>query len=236
MESETIIDFLTKGLPIVGVLFGVIFAVGASIYSWLKGPPVPPNLHPEAGAIPDAVPRPQELSQQQYILLREYHAQGLAQSKISFWFSLIFASLGFSVIMLGVGLFLSQDASQMSIAAAQKPAFTLISGTVIDAVAALFFVQSNRARQLMSEFFDKLRVDRKLDECLKLAGDITDQRIQSSLKAVLALSFAEVVSSDQMLASILGSSSIASTLDVAGSARTDGVVPFDTPNAALASR
>ena len=27
----------------------------------------------------------------QYWLLREYHTQGLAQSKISFWFSLIFA-------------------------------------------------------------------------------------------------------------------------------------------------
>ena len=33
----------------------------------------------------------------QYMLLKEYHAQGLAQSKISFWFSLIFASLGFAV-------------------------------------------------------------------------------------------------------------------------------------------
>ena len=34
-----------------------------------------------------------EAADKQYLLLREYHAQGLAQSKISFWFSLIFAAL-----------------------------------------------------------------------------------------------------------------------------------------------
>jgi hypothetical protein len=40
---------------------------------------------------------------QQYVLLREYHAQGLAQSRMSFWFSLIFASIGFAVIALSIG-------------------------------------------------------------------------------------------------------------------------------------
>jgi hypothetical protein len=42
----------------------------------------------------------------QYALLREYHAQGLAQSRVSFWFSLTFASIGFAVIALAIGLFL----------------------------------------------------------------------------------------------------------------------------------
>jgi hypothetical protein len=160
----------------------------------------PPFTAPDAGGTP-------ELSRHQFALLQQYHTQGLAQSKISFWFSLIFASLGFSVIMLGVGLFLSQDSDQSPVGSLQRPAFTLLSGTIIDAVAALFFVQSNRARQLMTEFFDKLRVDRKLDEALKFANEIADPKIQSSLKAVLALSFAEVKSADDMLAAILGASS-----------------------------
>jgi len=47
-----------------------------------------------AEASPDASPE-----SKQYILLREYHAQGIAQSKISFWFSLVFAALGFGVII-----------------------------------------------------------------------------------------------------------------------------------------
>ena len=106
-----------------------------------------------------------EASYRQYALLREYHAQGLAQSRVSFWFSLTFASIGFAVIALAVGLFLeATPAGTGWLDNAGKPVFTLVSGTVIDAVAALFFVQSNKARQLMTEFFDKLRIDRKLDE------------------------------------------------------------------------
>jgi hypothetical protein len=62
----------------------------------------------------------------------------------------------------------------------------------IDAVAALFFVQSNKARQLMTEFFDKLRTDRRLDESLKLADAISDPFVASRLKALLALHFADV--------------------------------------------
>jgi hypothetical protein len=37
-------------------------------------------------------------------------------------------------------------------------------------VSALFFVQSNRARNLMTAFFDKLRQDRSLEEALRLIG------------------------------------------------------------------
>lgn len=63
----------------------------------------------------------------------------------------------------------------------------VIAGAVIDAVAALFFVQSNRARELMVQFFDRLRRDRKLDEALGLAQDVPDAAIKSSLLRELAL-------------------------------------------------
>ena len=91
--------------------------------------------------------------------MREYHAQGLSQSRVSFWFSLVFASLGFAIIALSVGIFLQRvDNPNVGwLETAGKPVFTLVAGTVIDAVSALFFVQSNKARQLMTEFFDKLR-------------------------------------------------------------------------------
>jgi hypothetical protein len=39
-------------------------------------------------------------SSPQNALMQEYHAQGLSQSRISFWFSLVFASLGFAIIFL----------------------------------------------------------------------------------------------------------------------------------------
>src|SRR4051794_32139312 len=69
--------------------------------------------------------------------MQEYHAQGLSQSRISFWFSLVFASLGFAIIALSVGIFLqgSPSAAGGWLDAAGKPTFTLIAGAIIDADA-----------------------------------------------------------------------------------------------------
>jgi hypothetical protein len=133
----------------------------------------------------------------QNALMREYHAQGLSQSRVSFWFSLVFASLGFAIIALSIGLFLQENENSGGsvldkVASASKPIFTLVAGTVIDAVSALFFVQSNKARQLMVEFFDKLRMDRKLDEALSLIDKIQDPIIASKVKSVVAMNFSEV--------------------------------------------
>ena len=113
---------------------------------------------------------------QQYVLLQEYHSQGLAQSKISFWFSLIFAAIGFTIIIISVLSYVlssgDSGGSTSLVDKAGKPIFAMISGTIIDAVAALFFVQSNKARQLMTDFFDKLRIDRKLDESLNVLKEL----------------------------------------------------------------
>jgi hypothetical protein len=144
---------------------------------------------------------------QQYALLQEYHSQGLAQSKISFWFSLIFAAIGFTIIIISVLTYtLASEAAHESVSIidkAGKPIFAVVAGTIIDAVAALFFVQSNKARQLMTEFFDKLRVDRKLDESLIVLSQIEDKKIGSRVKALLALNFAEVDVSDDVFRRIV---------------------------------
>lgn len=130
----------------------------------------------------------------QNALMQEYHAQGLSQSRISFWFSLVFASLGFAIIASSIIVFLQGNVNPTSgwLESAGKPIFTLVAGTIIDAVSALFFVQSNRARQLMTEFFDKLRIDRKLDESLGLLKEIDDPLIASRIRGVIALSFSDV--------------------------------------------
>jgi hypothetical protein len=83
-----------------------------------------------------------QAADKQYLLLREYHAQGLAQSKISFWFSLVFAALGFAVIVSAI--FTLQPGERLLDQG--RTFISLVAGTVIDAVAALFFVQSNKAR------------------------------------------------------------------------------------------
>lgn len=135
----------------------------------------------------------------QYLLLKEYHTQGLAQSKFSFWFSLIFASVGFMVIIMGI---LSIDRNAQFTLQGQ-PFFTLMAGTIIDAVSALIFVQSNKARQLMTDFFDKLRTDRKLEEAMKLTEQISDAGLQTRVRVLLALNFVDRKSSDEFLCSVL---------------------------------
>jgi hypothetical protein len=138
-------------------------------------------------------------AEKQFALLREYHAQGLAQSKISFWFSLVFASIGFAVIIAAV---LTIDpAAPVSIAG--KTGLSMIAGTIIDAVAALFFVQSNKARQLMVDFFDRLRKDRKLEESLKVASQIKDPLLSSRLAVVMALNLADAMQSDELVSKLL---------------------------------
>jgi hypothetical protein len=139
-----------------------------------------------------------------YALLREYHAQGLSQSRTSFWFSLIFAALGFAIIAYSIILFTEQENAGGSVLSnAGKPIFVLVAGTIIDAVSALFFVQSNKASDRRADFFDKLRIDRKLEESLKLVADISDTQINSNLRALLAINFAEIKMDKELYESVL---------------------------------
>jgi hypothetical protein len=141
--------------------------------------------------------------EKRFLLLAQYHSTSLSQSKISFWFSLIFASLGFVVIVMPITFPYIFPSKSNIVSDAQI--LNLVSGTIIEAVAALFFVQSNRARRLMVEFFDRLRADKKLDDALQLAQEIGDEHIQGRLKVLLALDFADVrpAPNEGVLASVL---------------------------------
>lgn len=116
--------------------------------------------------------------------LANYYAQVLAQSKTSFWFSLIFAAIGFLVIVFSVFSYTGESISSTAIQ------FT--AGVVIDAVAGLFFVQSKNAQKSMGEFFDKLRKDRQQSESRTLCDSIEDRKAQDALKVQLSLYYAGV--------------------------------------------
>lgn len=66
---------------------------------------------------------------------------------------------------------------------------SIVAFGIIEAISALFFVQTNDARKTMIEFADKLRLDNKLEESLKLIETIEDKTIQSQVKALLVLNF-----------------------------------------------
>ena len=126
--------------------------------------------------------------------LANYYSQVLAQSKVSFWFSLVFASIGFFIIVLAA--FMHSEADTGSTIA------RFVAGGVVDAVAALFFVQSKRAQEAMSEFFDKLRRDRNHVEARKLCESLGSGETRDALRVRLALHYAEVSSPDDIARSI----------------------------------
>ena len=145
------------------------------------------------------------VDQQTEKLLREYHAQGLTQSRVAFLFSIVFASLGFVLIAATV---------VVAVAAGTRTganAVALISGAIVEAVSGLFFVQSNRARITMTAFFDKLRQDRSLEEALRLSDSIPDPLIKSRLKTILSLRLAGADASDDALRTVLATEALQSS-------------------------
>ena len=127
--------------------------------------------------------------------LANYYAQVLAQSKVSFWFSLVFASIGFLIIVLAA--FMHADTQGGSTIA------RFIAGGVVDAVAALFFLQSKRAQESMADFFDKLRRDRNHVEARKLCESLETASAKDALRLRLSLHYAEVEAPDSIAESIM---------------------------------
>jgi len=128
--------------------------------------------------------------------LSSYYTQTLAQSKISFWFSLIFASLGFTLIIVAVVLH--------SISSLDKTIITIVSGVIIDAISALFFVQSNNAQKAVGVFFEKLRKDKQIYDAKKLADTIDNHELKDRLKAELSLQLLGIANSKEVTTKIVG--------------------------------
>lgn len=152
--------------------------------------------------------------------LASYYAQVLAQSKVSFWFSLVFASVGFLIIVLAA--FIHSTAETGSTIA------RFVAGGVVDAVAALFFVQSKRAQESMSDFFDKLRRDRNHAEARKLCESLDSSVARDALRVRLALHYAEVGAADSMTEAI-----IRATTTPDGNAHSMSIINTDTRQASL---
>lgn len=107
-----------------------------------------------------------------------YSQQIFIQTRFSFWFSLISASIGF--ILITLSLFKMQG--DMSYTGT-------LSGIVLESVAGLFFYQSNRTQKAMIDFFEKLRNDNRVKDALELCNSIEDVEMKNQLKSKLALHF-----------------------------------------------
>lgn len=114
-------------------------------------------------------------------LSREYHVQAISQATAQFWFSLIAASAGFAYILFSTTLVNLEQWATI---------FNILPGVVIDAVAALFFVQAEKTRQRATELYDRLRTDKNLRISEKILNLIEDKTIRSVAQAQIAIHLA----------------------------------------------
>ncbi|AUI82755.1 hypothetical protein MHN00_17755 [Alteromonas sp. Cnat2-8] len=195
MDKSVILELATIGITAITVVFSIFSLIGAFRSGVLTkvrvgGLEIASNS-PESQRIRTAIEQtvtgkddiPFEVEQ-----LTNYYSQILSQSKIAFWFSLVFASLGFVAIVVAA-FFYTSESSGTTIA-------QFVAGTIMEAVASLFFVQSKNAQKSMGDFFDKLRSDRLHLESRKLCDDIVNSDAQDSLKLHLSLHYAGVKDSD----------------------------------------
>ncbi len=120
--------------------------------------------------------------------LARYHAQVLLQTKVAFWFSIFFGAAGFLVIVAAAFLYTE---GKLGVTIVQG-----IAGVIVDAVASLFFIQSNRAQKSMTEFFDKLRKDRQQVESRKLCEEVHNPDAKDALRIQLSLFYAGLENHD----------------------------------------
>jgi len=118
------------------------------------------------------------------VALSNYYNHALSRANVSFWFSIIFGAIGFGVIILAFATHDKGDLWGTIIKAA--------SGTIIDAVSGIFFVQSTNAQKSMADFFEKLRMDRLNAEARSIIGEIDNGDTRDQLRAQLVLKYAGI--------------------------------------------
>jgi hypothetical protein len=127
-------------------------------------------------------------------LINGYHRQALHQAKVQFYFSVVAAAVGIAII---IGSLLQIDPQNLASLTKALP------GTVIDAVAFLFFKQAEATRQRATELYDRLRNDNVQYHSMRTVEEISDPLIKNVVRAQLALHMAglkpEVVNLQSLL-------------------------------------
>lgn len=109
---------------------------------------------------------------------QDYHDQRLAQSKWAFRLSFWGCLFGGIVIIMGMC---------KSISSGNVEWIFIISGTVLDAVAALFFYLNNKVNDKISEFFKELTVDSNKRDAQDLIQKIENNDTRDEVIVKLAL-------------------------------------------------
>jgi hypothetical protein len=134
-----------------------------------------------------ATVRASDSLEKQEAILREIYTQGLAQAKISFRVSIVFASIGSLLLLLGIGLAIFYAG------AGGDQYASIVAGTagvVTNLTSGVFFVHSNRARANMGKqgvmMREESQEDRRLNAARELVGAISDVALRDQVRATLS--------------------------------------------------
>lgn len=133
--------------------------------------------------------------------LSQYYAQILSQSKTSYWFGQVFASIGILVIIIAI--FVHSNNVTESNSAMTAAIMESVAGIVMSAVGTLFFRQSGKKDEMWRIFLKNLRDDRKIFEALKLCDTVADPDKKDTLKIALAVTFVSGEPISQAVSTIL---------------------------------
>jgi len=111
--------------------------------------------------------------------LAKYYTLISKQTKVSFWFGLIFAIFGFSILLIVT--FSNTDLNP------GKTIVSFLSTAIIEGVSILFFSRSYKAQKEMEQFFSKLRKDKQQGITRQLVESIEDSTLKDTVKIQLAL-------------------------------------------------
>lgn len=154
-------------------------------------------------------------------MLTQIYSHGLAQAKVSFFVSIVFGMVGSAVLLTGVGLAIVHADSNGSRYAA---IVTQTAGAVIDLLAGVFFLQSNRTRRDMGAQGVMLRDDGRFDRRLKaasvLSDNISEEALRNQVRAQMAL---------QLVGGQLDASAAADSPDEADGANAESSPADETP-------
>lgn len=123
--------------------------------------------------------------------LARYYTLISQQTKISFWFGLIFAIFGFSILLIVT--FSNTEINP------SKTIASFLSTSIIEGVAILFFLRSNKARKEMETFFSKLRKDKQQGIARKLIDSIEDSKLKDTVKTQLALYYSGIQNNTSLI-------------------------------------
>jgi len=127
-------------------------------------------------------------SDAQESMLNRIYTHGLQQARISFFVSLGFAAFGSAILLIGVWLAIIHADTNGSRYGA---IVTQTSGAVINILAGVFFLQSNRTRRDMGSqgvmLRDDSRFDRRLKAATVLSDNISEERLRNTVRAQIAL-------------------------------------------------